>query len=151
MINNINDAISSIKLFFGGSYSSYESIHPIRNFLGLYSIEMCLLGNSDINKKHKNFYSHLIIANKDESIKIGFICNHSSKDDMAMFCTKDNAVYEFNDKNRLFISSSEFSGYVGLNMLAVAKKFCEGAIEDDLKISNNELINDIIIYSRSVA
>jgi len=157
MKDTITDALNSVIIFFGGSYDSYDSIYPIRNFLGLYSIEMCLLGNSDINKKHKSLYSHLIISNKNEDRKIVFVYNHlptsnyAANNIIAMFCVKDDTIFEYNSNDKLFVTPGEFNGYIGLNMLAVAKKFCEGIIEQDLIASNNELIKDIAIYSKSIA
>jgi hypothetical protein len=157
MKKSITDAINSVQLFFGGSYDSYDSITPIRNFLGLYSIEMCLLGNSDINKKHKSHYGHLIISNKNEDRKIVFVHNHlpnsnyATNNVIAMFCVKDDAIFEYKSNDKLFVTTGEFNGYSGLNMLAVAKKFCEGIIEEDLIVSENELIKDIVAYSKSIA
>jgi hypothetical protein len=157
MKKTITDVINSVQLFFEGSYDSYDFLTGMRSFLGLYSIEMCSLGNSDINKKHKNFYSHLIVSNENEDKKIVFVYNHlptssyAINNVIAMFCVKDDAIFEFNSNGKLFVTHGEFNGYIGLNMLAIAKKFCDGVIEEDLILSENELIKDIIAYSKSIA
>lgn len=157
MKNGISDALNSVLLFFGGSFVDIEKIYPIRSFLGLAIIEMATLGNCEINQKHKSHYSHLIISNLGETLKIVFVYNHlftsdSTKNLIAMFCVIDNNIWEYkSNKQRTFLSADEFDGYDGLNMLTVAKKFCEGVVEDDLIVSENELIKDIVAYSKSVA
>lgn len=118
---------------------------------------MATLGNCEINQKHKSHYSHLIISNLSETLKIVFVYNHLFTSDatrnlIAVFCVIDDNIWEYRDhEGKTFLPTGEFSGYGGLNMLAVAKKFCDGVIENDLITSENDLIKDIVSYSKSIA
>lgn len=154
MKKEINDALKSILLFFGGSFVDTEKIYPIRNFLELSVLEMATLGNVAINQKHNGHYSHLIISNLDETERVIFVYHHlfsndDTKNPIAMFCSRDEVIFEYVHQEKVFITAAEFNGWLGLSMLATAKKFCEGVIEDDLRISENKLIKDIVDYSRN--
>lgn len=155
MKNEINDAVKSVLLFFGGSFVDNEKIYPVRNFLELPVLEMATLGSCNINQKHQGHYSHLIVSNLGETEKIIFVYQHlfssdDTKNVIAMFCVRDGLIYEYVSQEKLFITANEFNGWQGINMLAVAKKFCEGFIEDNLRISENKLVKDIIFYSENL-
>ncbi len=155
---NIQNAQQAVIKFFGGSYPSYEPLFPLCRFINTHSLLMCDLGHIEINQKHKGTFGFIAAVNKDESEMIIFITNRdyhpqgnngfdAAKDEISMFCVKDNLIYEYrNSKGKIWVS--DFNSYTGLNMITVAKKFHENVIESDLHISSNELIFDIINHER---
>ncbi|MFA5933668.1 MAG: hypothetical protein WC795_00380 [Candidatus Paceibacterota bacterium] len=155
MKNTIQDAKESVTLFFKGNFHSYEEIYPVRTFLKLNILGMGLLGVEEINEKHKGVYSHFAIENKDESEMIIFIHDHAlngGQKTISMYCVKENTIMEYRDHNqKSLFTMNEFDDYTGLNMLAIAKKFCEGIVEKDLTPSTNTLAFDIFKYINMLA
>lgn len=149
MKNEFLESLNSVLLFFEGNFDP-KKIHPIKDFLGLPNIKLVHYVSYYINHKHQGDYSYLIITNQDKSLKIVFVGKHlfnSNKDEYfyAMFCVKNDYIWEYqNNQGGIFLSKGSFSSYVGLNAIVIAKRFCEKVAEDELKMSKNELIKDIL-------
>ncbi len=152
---SIYEALESISVFFGGSYRSYNSIYPIMTYLGMQVLDMGNLGTIEINRKHKGIFSFLGVADKKEIKSVLFICNNDLKygqERMQVFCVDGKIIYQYkNHSGKSLFTDEQVSGYEGLNMLAVAKKFCEGNIEENLVLSKSKLAADIMENNRMPA
>lgn len=152
MENLINKALESIHIFFGGSYSSYESIYPIRTFLRLQVLDMGLMGVTEINKKHGAMFSYLAITNKEETKIVLFVHNGTIKygePRFQIFCIENESVLQYKINGKAVFLDDELTGYGGLNILTTAKDFCEGKIAKELTPSANEIALDIVNYIRN--
>jgi hypothetical protein len=154
MKNSISEALQSVHTFFGGSYSSYESIYPIRNYLKLPVLDMGLLGVSEINAKHKGMFSYLGVANREETKIVLFVCNNNidyGEPRFQIFCHKDGFTFQHVINDKKVFSDNDLDGFGGWNILTTVKDFCEGEIAKELIPSTDELALDIINYLKTTA